>query len=292
MWTTSDWWKRCMETVWSQGLGDKRSHAAVTGLLRLIDWLASLSGSPGLFLLKCWNSWFFIVVWKGSLPAMQETERLPCSKNARFPGSIPWAPSPDRSQNISSFRIQGHCIFILIQFFFLPSTVPGSEAGSCSSSSGPDWVCCPDSDLMFRLAVASSALECVTDAEDTQLATGRGGVWRCEADLQCVSACVFSSINPVLSQLNSHVFVPLCEPASGHVFCLSASSERSVKGPVTPVLIRPWHVWTVCFRNTSASALRLLSVRIDPHIYLQNSPPSLCLPFPLLCPSSANRQYL
>lgn len=82
------------------------------------DWLTdSLSGSPGLFLLKCWNLRFFIVVWKGSLPVMQETERLPCSKNARFPGPIPWAASPGRSQNISSFRIQGRCIFILVHFF-------------------------------------------------------------------------------------------------------------------------------------------------------------------------------
>lgn len=43
---------------------------------------------------------------------------------------------------------------------------------------------------MFRLAVASSALQCVTDAEDTQLATGQGRVWRCEADLLCVRVCV------------------------------------------------------------------------------------------------------
>lgn len=228
MWTTSDWWKRCMGTVWSRSLGDKSSHAAATGLLWLIDWLDSLSGTPGLFLLKCWNSWFFIVVWKGSLPAMQETERLPCSKNARFPGSIPRAPGPGRSQNISSFRIQGHCIFILIHVF---SLLNGSRkrSGSCSSSSGPGCLCYPDSDLMFRLAVASSALQCVTDAEDTQLATGRGGVWRREADLQCV---VFLCVQPYQScapphTVNSHVYLPLYEPASGRIFCPSTSSERS-----------------------------------------------------------------
>lgn len=36
------------------------------------------------------------------------------------------------------------------------------------------------------------------------------------------------------------------------------------------------------FRNALATALRLLSVRMDPQIYLQNSPPSLSLPLPLL----------
>lgn len=61
---------------------------------------------------------------------MQETERLPCSKNARFPGPIPQAPSLSRSQNISSFRIQGHCIFILIHFVF--SGVPGSVVGAAA----------------------------------------------------------------------------------------------------------------------------------------------------------------
>lgn len=111
----------------SWSLCDESSHTAETKMLRLIDWLMVSQGVRGLFLLKCWNLWFFIVVWKGSLPVMQETEWLPCSKNARFPGSIPWAPSPGRSQNISSFRIQGHCIFILIHFFF-SSMVPGSEA--------------------------------------------------------------------------------------------------------------------------------------------------------------------
>lgn len=137
MWTTTAWWKRWkvlhLETVWlwpqwpQWQIGPRCWDRAA-----LADWVTdSLSGSPGLFLIKCWNLWFFIVVWKGSLPVMQETERLPCSKNARFPGPIPWAPSPGRSQNISSFRIQGHCIFILIQFFF-SSTVPGSEVGAAA----------------------------------------------------------------------------------------------------------------------------------------------------------------
>lgn len=61
---------------------------------------------------------------------MQETERLPCSKNARFPGPIPLAPSLGRSQNISSFRTQGHSIFILIHF--VCSGVPGSAVGAAA----------------------------------------------------------------------------------------------------------------------------------------------------------------
>lgn len=59
-------------------------------------------------------------------------------------------------------------------------------------------MCYPDSDLMFRLAVASSALQCVTDAEDTQLATGRGGVLRREADLQRVCLPVCSALSILL----------------------------------------------------------------------------------------------
>lgn len=129
---------RLVKEMEDLGHGDWGHEASVTSwamLLRprcsswLTDWLTVSQGVRGLFLLKCWNLWFFIVVWKGSLPVMQETERLPCSKNARFPGPIPWAPSPGRSQNISSFRIQGHCIFILIHFFS-SSVVPGSEAGA------------------------------------------------------------------------------------------------------------------------------------------------------------------
>lgn len=92
---------------------------------KLADWLTdSPSGTLGLLPLKCWNLRFFIVVWKGSLPLTQEAEWLPCSKNARFPGPIPRVPIPCWSQNISNFRNQGHCIFILILFF--ASTVPGS----------------------------------------------------------------------------------------------------------------------------------------------------------------------
>ena len=103
---------------------------------------------------------------------MQETERLPCSKNERFPGPIPRVPSLSRSQNISSFRKQGHCIFIPILF---PLNGSRKLSGSCSSSSAPGFVCYPDPDLMFSLTVTSSAPQCVTDAEDTQLATGQGG---------------------------------------------------------------------------------------------------------------------
>lgn len=64
----------------------------------------------------------------------------------------------------------------------------------------------PDSDLMFRLAVTSSALQCVTDAEDTQLATGQGGVRRREADLQCV--CLSLPVCSALSILRSPIYTP------------------------------------------------------------------------------------
>lgn len=52
---------------------------------------------------------------------------------------------------------------------------------------------------MFRLAVTSPAPQCVTDAEDTQLATGQGGAWRREADLQCVCVLVFLCVQPYQS---------------------------------------------------------------------------------------------
>lgn len=177
----------------------------------MIDCLDSQSGK--LFLLKCWNLWFFIVVWKGSLSAMQETERLPCSKNARFPGPSPWAPSLGRSQNISSFRIQGHCIFILIHFCLLWSSRKCS--GSCSSSSGSGYVSYPGSDLLFRLAVASSGLQCVTDAEDIQLAKGQGGVFK-DVKQTCYVCLPSISLNPVPFHLHSH-FECLSDPASGHI---------------------------------------------------------------------------
>lgn len=129
---------------------------------------------------------------------------------------------------------------------------------------------------MFRLAVASSALQRVTDTEDTHLGTGRGGVWRCEADLQFVSSCTFSSISFLLSYSILHLctFNQIC--IWSH-FVPVGKWGKVCEGPETPTLIRLWHDSTVCFSNISASALRLLSVRMDPHIYLQNASPSLCL---------------
>lgn len=47
----------------------------------------------------------------------------------------------------------------------------------------------PGFDLLFRLAVASSGLHCVTDAEDTQLAEGQEGA--SEDIKQTCYVCVF-----------------------------------------------------------------------------------------------------
>lgn len=290
MQTNSDWWKKWkvlgMATGWQNEpcLWDRDTPA---------DWLTdSLSGSPELFLLKCWNLRFFIVLWKGSLPVMQETEWLPCSKNARFPGSIPWAPSPDRSQNISSFRIQGHCIFILILFFSLNGS--RKLSGSSSSSSGPGCVCYPEPGLMFRLAVTSSALQCVTDAEDHSWQQGIGSVEMWSRPAVCVCVLVLLRVQAYQSCAlpHTHPRPHLCAFVLSCIWTYFRHVKRSKKGPATSVLIKHQHVWTVCFSNTSVSALRLLSVRMDPHIYLQSFPPSLCLPLPRLSPSSANSQHL
>lgn len=199
-------------------LGTNWVNSSIIELLKVIDYLDSRSGK--LFLLKCWNLWFFIVVWKGSLSAMQETERLPCSKNARFPGPSPWAPSRDRSQNISSFRIQGHCIFILIHFCLLWSSRKCSR--SCSSSSGLGYVSYPGSDLLFRLAVASSGLQCVTDTEDIQLAKGQGGVLKTESR---PAMCVFL---PSLWILCRFIYTPtlsVCLTLHLATFLLAASGQ-------------------------------------------------------------------
>lgn len=51
-------------------------------------------------------------------------------------------------------------------------------------------MCYPDPDLMFRLAVTSSALHCVTDAEDIQLVTGQRGRGECGDVKQTCSVCV------------------------------------------------------------------------------------------------------
>lgn len=165
---------------------------------------------------------------------MQETEQLPSSKNATFPGSIPWAPGLDRSQNISSFRIQGHCIFILFPQWL-------QEVKRELQLFLRSWLCVLSGPgLMFRLTVTSPALRRVTDAEDTQLATGQ---WRCEADLQFVfafwSSCVFGPIILVHSHVHIHIYELLSCSTSGRYFL---PVERSTKGPAMSVLIRHQHV--------------------------------------------------
>lgn len=158
-------------------------------------------------------------------------------------GLFPEPPAPAGVKTSPALESRD-TVFLFLFIFFSSSMVPGSEAGSCSSSSGPGCVCYPDSDLMFRLAVASSAPSvCDRCRGHTAGKRAKGGLWRREADLQrvCVHARLSQSIlcSP---RIHSHVYVPLSEPASGCAFCQSASSERSTKGPATSVLIRPWHV--------------------------------------------------
>jgi len=152
---------------------------------------------------------------------------------------------------------------------------------------------------MFRLAVTSSALHCVTDAEDTQLAAGRAGeggdVKQTCRVFVCVCVCVlvFLCVQPYQSCSPIYTSTSTCLCPNLDLAAFSAGRparcERSMRGPAPSVLIRQRHVWIVRFRNTSVSALRLLSVKMDPLIYLQNSPPSLCLK---LSPSSANNEHL
>lgn len=148
-------------------------------------------------------------------------------------------------------------------------------------------VCYPDPDLMFRLAVTSWDLQCVTHAEDTQTGSRARRSVDTWSSLECmrVSSFVFSPINSAISRIHSHVSELLTKPASGLIFCCSRA-----RGQWRPYWLGNGMFELGVFRNTSVSALRLLSVRTDPYIYFQNAPPSLCLPLPLLS-SSANSQH-
>lgn len=116
-------------------------------------------------------------------------------------GLFPEPPAPAGVKTSPALESRD-TVFLFLFIFFSSSMVPGSEAGSCSSSSGPGCVCYPDSDLMFRLAVASSAPSvCDRCRGHTAGKRAKGGLWRREADLQrvCVCARASVSINPVLS---------------------------------------------------------------------------------------------
>lgn len=106
-------------------------------------------------------------------------------------------------------------VFLFLFIFFSSSSpasmVPGSEAGSCGSSSAPGCVCYPDSDLMFRLAVTSPAPSvCDRCRGHTAGSRAKGGVWRREADLPCVCVCVlaFLCVRLYQSCAHSRVCVP------------------------------------------------------------------------------------
>lgn len=105
-------------------------------------------------------------------------------------------------------------VFLFLFIFSLSSTVPGSY----SSSSGPGCACYPDCELMFRFGVASSALQCVTDPEDTQLATGEGECGDVKQTRSvCLPVCSASSILCTPTQC-SHVYMRLSKPAFGCAF--------------------------------------------------------------------------
>ncbi|KAK1897212.1 hypothetical protein KUDE01_016749, partial [Dissostichus eleginoides] len=106
----------------------------------------------------------------------------------------------------------------LSTFFEAQDALAGSESGRCSSSSGPGCVCYPDSDLMFRLAVTSWALQCVTDAEDTQLAAGQGGYCG-DVKQTCTLSILRSAIHTPTSTClypNLPSFVPVAEQREVH----------------------------------------------------------------------------
>lgn len=106
---------------------------------------------------------------------------------------------------------------------------------------------------------------------------------------QTFSVCVCLLLCLVLLIQPSPVYTPtsqlLTKPASGLIFCCSRA-----RGQWRPYWLGNGMFELGVFRNTSVSALRLLSVRTDPYIYFQNAPPSLCLPLPLLS-GSANSQH-
>lgn len=221
-----------MVTMWSRSLGDKCDQtwtrhpqsASVSVCLwaadTRADWLTdSPSGTRVLLPLKCWNLRIFIVVWKGSLPLTQETEWLPCSKNARFPGPIPRVPIPAGVKTSPALETRD-AIFLFLFFFFLPRQF--QEVKQELQLFLRSWLACyPDPDLMFRFAVTSWALQCVTHAEDKQLAAGQGRVQRHEAECMCVSSFVCSPINAAISCIHSHISKLLTKPASGLIFCWS-----------------------------------------------------------------------
>lgn len=74
----------------------------------------------------------------------------------------------------------------------------------------------PASDLLFILAVASSGLQCVTDAEDTQLAKGQRWWWggASEDIKQTCYVCVFLPSMCILCRLIHSLSGSLS--ASGH----------------------------------------------------------------------------
>lgn len=125
LWTSIDQWKTCMHIVVAEPWGQIEPMLPQQNYS---EWLTDRTVCQEVVSPKNAVICGFSLLCEKEVSSDAGNWMLPCSKNARFPGSIPWAPSPSRSQNISIFRIQGHCIFIT--HFFLSTTVPGSEVGA------------------------------------------------------------------------------------------------------------------------------------------------------------------
>lgn len=144
-------------------------------------------------------------------------------------GLFPEPPAPAGVKTSPALESRD-TVFLFLFIFFSSSMVPGSEAGSCSSSSGPGCVCYPDSDLMFRLAVASSAPSvCDRCRGHTAGKRAKGGLWRREADLQRVCVCVRVCLNQSCAlPVYTPTYTCLCPNL--HLAALSAS-RRAARGP-------------------------------------------------------------
>jgi len=121
VWTAADWWK-VLAFEWR--LGDKLSLLRLSCSGWLTDWRSVReSGVVSTKMLK-FEVFHCCVNRKSPSDAGNGTATV--FQKCQIPRA--YSPSPGRSQNISSFRIQGHCIFNRIHFLS-PQMVPGSEAG-------------------------------------------------------------------------------------------------------------------------------------------------------------------
>lgn len=141
-------------------------------------------------------------------------------------GLFPEPPAPAGVKTSPALESRD-TVFLFLFIFFFSSMVPGSEAGSCSSSSGPGCVCYPDSDLMFRLAVASSAPS-VCDRYRGPTA-GKRARGECGDVKQTCSTCVHVCFNQSCAlPIYAPTYTCLCPNL--HLAAFSAG-RRAARGP-------------------------------------------------------------